>query len=1269
MTIENLESKIKIMNGDAFHRLCDHFLYYDGGDDFDSINPIGQTEGKQKSRGGTPDTKIKLDNGLNILIQYTTQDSAIKSTFYKKLLDDLQACFDVKKTKVKISEIKEVVLCFNSNINTATEQLLNEEAAKHKVPLKLINLSTIAHKIYKFYHYLAKDYLGIEIGTYQLLSVKKFIEEYEKGGIATPLSNRIQKRETELTQIKESIERNLVTVIAGKAGVGKSRLAVEAVKNFSKGNKNFIGFCIKNKDLPIIFDLRRNLNPGKQYLIYIDDANKSISHLRDVITFYQESNLDFKLILTVRDYVLHELQPFIKGYSSSVIKIDNLDHAQIREIINAPPFNIRNQLFQNRIIEVAKGNPRMAVMAALASKGRKLDDLANVSDIYDLYFQRVSGDNQLLFQPSYMKVLGLLAFFRTIDKDNIDITKTFKALGVKKNSFWTKVYDLERYEIVDIFSDRSTVKFTDQILEGYIFYRVFFIDKLLDYQIVFERFFDSHRHRITYTAVDANNTFGYKDFGNKILPFIKGKYKSMVESGQDPFELLKIFWIYLQDETLSYAKFRIDEMPVEPDWKLTGKVINGKHSTKTFEFENRQKPSENPRDEFFDLIAEYLRYELDDFDLANELLFGYLEKNQHLADELVKFCKSHFNFTHQDELYSYYRPVQFTNALINKVHQGRPIYTYIFLKLMPHFLQTTFDSSFFSGRSFTISKTAPLADKEILEIREKYWNCFIEHYTDYPALSYHTLKAIADTFFPHFHMEMRMADWPQLSKLFDRHFDVTHFKDAYVINQFADRMLRGNVGEAIVSEQKTKAQTTEYSWFLALDWNLLRRKERWNQENEDHNVFEKRFDELKKREILAAFILDTVEDYLIVFDFIGRCMSEQLWDHFSVGRPSHLLLEKAQKDDNLYLTLLTKLICKDYFFRMFTVQRVFNMVQNDSPHLLTKVEDLLSLLQYPQKQKIRIYFYDMLYEQNITISRADAFLQLLDKLSGEIDLSLHNSVHYIKVDPDFLYKALSLLLKKAQAKEIQFSLGYDFIENNFTKMKSSISLAEDLYLCLQDAKEGYDYEGSELLFLVNRNPDFFDRYLDYLIANKKYEHSLHHQIGIVWKCVHHLAVISSAVDKLINAERYHYSAENLANHLFDNMTGIENFDEKKFTFFKSYIELNFSSNKKIKTLFKLIIGRAGSYFGELVKLYLSLNPDLKLFTEINWLHRSTVLMSGNTISGEIDEAKLTKLKNIVSEMRPKLDFMEHKAFLNLQIERCRKSAVSERKWNFLRGDD
>jgi len=71
MAVELIEAKLVGMNDDAFHRMGDQYLFYEYGVEYDAINPIGQTEGKQKSRGGTPDTTFKLKNGKFALVQYT----------------------------------------------------------------------------------------------------------------------------------------------------------------------------------------------------------------------------------------------------------------------------------------------------------------------------------------------------------------------------------------------------------------------------------------------------------------------------------------------------------------------------------------------------------------------------------------------------------------------------------------------------------------------------------------------------------------------------------------------------------------------------------------------------------------------------------------------------------------------------------------------------------------------------------------------------------------------------------------------------------------------------------------------------------------------------------------------------------------------------------------------------------------------------------------------------------------------------------------------
>ncbi len=708
LTIELIESKIKIMNPDGFHRLCDHYLFVEGEDEYDSIVPVGQVEGKQKAKKGTPDTRIRKIDGSYIFIQYTTQEQYPNpDALVKKLLEDLNNCFNPRKTKVSMDNLGLVVLCFNSNIGNAAEEKLRDMAWAKGKRLELINLSTLAHKIIKDYPFLAKEHLGIEIDTLQLLHIKKFIEEYERGGIATPISNPFLFRENELQLIESSIEKNLITVVAGKAGVGKTKLVIENLRSFIKKNRGYQAFCIRNKEQPLLDDLRRQLlGKKKKYLIFIDDANKSIAQLHDVLTFYQENQANFRLILTARDYVLATIQPFLKAYPHETIHVKPFDSQQIKEIVKAKPFSIRHPLFLQRIREVAHGNPRLAIMTAIAAKSRTLEELNNVAEIYKAYFERISGDNALLVSDEYLRVLGVLAFFRVLDRDYSQVSeKILPAFQLDENDFWTKIYELERHEIVDVFTDKTSARFSDQILEGYIFFRIFFVDKLLDYAIILDRFYPNYSGRVKYTAIDANNTFGFEDFGSLIKPYIFNKYQQITQDGGNAGALLSIFWFYLQDETLLFIKEQTDALPAPDTLTLEDRVTIARFNEKTFAFSDDITLDKDAKDELFDLAMPFLHNLTSDFDLAVTLLFRLIEKKPRLAERFVREIKGGFNFTERDGIYYYYREERFVRLLNEKTKDREPIFTYIFLKLLPHFLKTRFDTSFMEGRSINMSFT------------------------------------------------------------------------------------------------------------------------------------------------------------------------------------------------------------------------------------------------------------------------------------------------------------------------------------------------------------------------------------------------------------------------------------------------------------------------------------------------------------------------------------------------------------------------------------
>ncbi|SHM93434.1 hypothetical protein [Mucilaginibacter sp. OK098] len=1270
LTIELIESKLKIMNPDAFHRLCDHYLFFEGEDEFDSIVPVGQVEGKQKARKGTPDTRIRRSDGSYIFIQYTTQENYQKSdALLKKLEEDLIYCFDARKTKVGLTHLGLVILCFNSNIGNAEEQkLINIAWAKGK-RLQLINLSTLAHKIVKDYPFLAKEYLGIEIDTYQLLPVKKFIEEYEKGGIATPLSNPFLYRENELKAIENSVESNMITIVSGKAGVGKTKLVVENLRAFTKKHRNYQAYCIRNKDQPLLSDLRRQLSAkNKKYLIFIDDANKSIAQLRDVLTFYQENQTEFKLILTVRDYVLKDIEPFLQGYQNNTISIKVFDSQQIKEIVKTKPFSIRHPLFLERIREVARGNPRLAIMTAIAAKDRTLDELNNVAEIYKLYFERISGDNPILAYPEYLRVLGVLAFFRTIDReDNRVMENILPAFGLNENDFWTKLYELERHEIVDVFTDRSSARFSDQILEGYLFFRVFFIDKLLDYGIILERFFPDYSGRVKYTAIDANNTFGFEDFGNLIKPFIFQKLQQILENRQDAAPFLSIFWYYLQDETLLYIKQQIDGLPEIEPLVLEDRIATARFNEKTFGFAGDTMLDKDAKDDLLELTTPFLHHLTDDFDLATGLMFGLIEKKPLLAERVVREIKSYFNFSVKDGIYHYYREERFAHLLIEKSTEDKPVFTYLFLKLVPHFLKTRFDTTYSEGRNINISYIEPNASSKFLEIRALFWKRFNEVYDSYPSLSLFSFKAVLDTFGPDFQKEVRTSDWAFIEAVFDQHFDYDKFQDVYAINEFVSRGARMGLDKKLYSETQKKAQTPDYKRFLALDYNQLRNRERFSRDGQDYNDWHKWFAEEKKKEILKTFNHRDIDGYKQTFAFINHCTELQLWEFYTVNNGAQILFNAALEKGVDPLELVTYLIHLTQFNRFFSFERLFNFMRDLAPGLILELGKVLNDEDYPNKPYVLLAYFNTLGDNYINKACTADYLELLAKVSGRFYLYFGNVTSYLRIDPLFLIKALRVLLANSAAGISDFILHEEFLERHVNDIRNT-GLLEQVYLAMIAKEDHYDHDGSELMVVLKRRPSFYLKFLEQLASERSIDRSGEQKIAKVWDLENAFPIVEKAVNYLATHQRYHYHAEELLSDLLENTIKAEGFRENRLLFLKAYIQQNAGNMKRMKAIFKAVGTKVQEHFAELLEIFLKENKRFDHFEKIRWDERGVRVISGDAISAEIDERAWQRVKAVLEKLQPGADYLEHRVFVGKQIAYCQRSAIRERKHNFLRDD-
>ena len=79
--------------------------------------------------------------------------------------------------------------------------------------------------------------------------------------------------------------------------------------------------------------------------------------------------------------------------------------------------------------------------------------------------------------------------------------------------------------------------------------------------------------------IPANNNFGYENVIDKIKPILSKYLETIIEDEERVFNLLSLFWFYLQDETLNFVYKIIENFP-----ENSCVVYNGNYSANDFAF-------------------------------------------------------------------------------------------------------------------------------------------------------------------------------------------------------------------------------------------------------------------------------------------------------------------------------------------------------------------------------------------------------------------------------------------------------------------------------------------------------------------------------------------------------------------------------------------------------------------------------------------------------------------------------------------------------------
>ena len=523
--INQIEQELSQIDASKFHKLINTYL----SKKFSfMVHSNGTKIGEDKPISGTPDSFVALEDGNYIFVECTTQKSDIVSKFLK----DLEKCFDEAKTGISISKIKKVILACNSDIKPNELEIL-QKYCNSKDKLFFIGISSLANDLYANYSKIVYDFLGVSVDTMQILDKSDFVVEYESGGYATPLNTVLCCRDKEVADIELALKDSQITFIIGKAGVGKTRLAIEVAPKFAKEN-GYKFKAIFNRGVNIYDDLMAYFKvEDEKFLIFIDDVNRIHQALGYLLNSFNKkiTNSQIKIVATVRDYAKDIIDKVPSNISCSVIEIQSMHNISVSEIISRNFKNI-DPAYKEKILKISQNNPRMAFMACKIAQNGFFDAVNNTYDLYKEYFKSADNDINIFGDIDIGKIVAIVAFFRVIDRQNDKQVEVIKqAFEVDIVAIWDKIEKLHRYEIFDMY-ENSVIKVSDQILASYLFYKTVFVDKSLKISSFIVNFFPNHSGKI-------------RDIINQIIPVFD--INLILKELKDPVDRL---WIEYLDKSL-----------------------------------------------------------------------------------------------------------------------------------------------------------------------------------------------------------------------------------------------------------------------------------------------------------------------------------------------------------------------------------------------------------------------------------------------------------------------------------------------------------------------------------------------------------------------------------------------------------------------------------------------------------------------------------------------------------------------------------------------
>lgn len=1247
--LNQIQNALKELDGGKFQKLCDSYLQEKG---YANLNPLGSVFGSDKVRKGTPDSAVRNTAGKYTFVEYTTQQDNLAT----KLSSDIDKCLDQAKTGIQNSDIEQIILCHSGRLTPEEEQSLHQKTEERGVTLEIYGIEGISFDLYRHFPGIAKDFLGVSVDTGQILAPNDFVSSYGKSQYSTPLDTEFHFRENEIGQALPQLNTERLLLISGPAGVGKSRLALEVIRRFKATNIDYEVFCIRDRGQDLFEDLKVYFSRPGRFLLLVDDANRigKFDYITHLLQDCREDQ-EIKVVATVRDYAIDK----VKNAASHLghvaeISIPSFERAQIRELIEKV-YGITNNLWLDRICEIAAGNPRLAVMAAkIAIEEGGLNSIRDVSTLYDQYFSSIRDDLQALNDANVLKVAGIISLFRSVDKTNEQLMDMIRnAFGIDAATFWRSAQLLHEYELVDMY-ENEVVKIADQVLATYLFYLCVFKNGEISLKTILEELFPSQINRIRDAIYPCLNSFDYEQLAQQIRPVITNQWAAYHKDKQDSGLrlLIETFWFLLQTDTLSYVHEQLQSMDAEAvDWEKID-----------WEASNNLPDS----DSLLPLLAHFSQAEDTELKMALELIFQYAEKKPSATPDVLRSLSERFGFNRYSHLQDYSRQHILIDLLIERAGSGNNLLaSRLFIVLCKKFLHTQFDDTESHRRSITIHKFKLLSTPALLGLRTKLWKHIFTLFNK-SELKHDIIKLLNSYSDSGYYIDVKEIaehDCQQLAPFLTSALDPQVFKHCLIVQRYIKFAVRRelNLNKEGLSE---RFNSKAYQIYKLISLNYCDRED-----DMDLRDFEK----FKRTEIDKYTQQFSLQDYqellLIVQDIYEQSKNRRhqvqtgAWQAFTALADRNLDLYAAVID--YYLS-----IAEPFKFNrpILLVEKLIEKIGLDAKILIEKHE-------FPTKAHWVFAFYQALKAEQITLEHIEQLYLKYEKAElGELPYDFDYLLRFLDKDSQIIVKITQILVNKSSADQY-FGRSFDLLFNPHAEANKKIvdlfegteGVLKQAYLAHERVNQHADYDGRTLNMIMNGDPNFLLECMDRVYSDHQYpsRHYDSRDYSFIWRRDDAEMVMSAALRKILSYETARgFIRGSYLQRLFcisENRSASQEAKERQDAFLKTVIESD-STNTDIMSL---IFGTIGHFEVErrvpLVAHFLTRNQDLEAFQTLplepniwGWSGSAVPMIAGRISYWE----SLLPFCNSIN-------LLQHRKYIEERIQGLQRYLEAEKKSDFI----